>query len=118
MAKFRIAVEGDTQEELVEALGEALTMLGAEAAPAEETTEETGGDADDLLGGGEDDNEALRETIKDKVVKISKKPEGADKIRAVFKKVKANRLQDVPDDKLTAVDGAMDKLAKELKVKL
>lgn len=125
MAKFKVGVEGDTKEELVDNLKELLELLGAEGGEESGGEEggdeggEEGGDEEDLLGGDGDEEEPdLREGLKPIIVKMSKHAKGPDKIRAIFKAAKANRLQDVDDKMLKKVDAAIRKAAKELKIKI
>lgn len=117
MAKFRISVEGDDQDELKSALEEALTMLGGEAAAGEEETETE----EDLTGDDEaeveNESEAQKEECKALILKMTKVKGGPDEIRAALKAVKAAKLVEVDDEKLGALLSKLKVAAKKLKVK-
>ena len=102
---IKIVIEGDDKDELIAAATAVLEMLGSEA-PAEEEVVEEEAEAeagDDLVGEEVDESEAIRDKIKSTVLKLAKAKGGPEKVKAAFKKVKANRLADVEDKHLKTV---------------
>jgi hypothetical protein len=110
---IKITVEGDDKDELVAQLQAALEMLGGEAgeeaeeeeAEEEEETEEE--ETEEEESEEEDPSDALRAEIKKKVLLLTKKPGGAEKVRKAFAIAQAKKLDQIKDNMLAKVDKAL-----------
>ncbi len=99
---IKITIEGDDKDELVAQLTTVLEMLGEEAGEEEEVEEEEAEEEEEA-----DPADALREKIKKKVLALTKKPGGAEKVRKAFAIAKAKKLDQIKDSMLAKVDKAL-----------
>ena len=110
---IKITIEGDDKDELLTAAQALVEMLGGEEAGEEEEAEEeveeeeAEEEVEEEEAEEEDPADALREKIKKKVLALTKKPGGAEKVRKAFAIAKAKKLDQIKDSLLAKVDKAL-----------